>query len=78
MLGVSRLSLPDAPAALAATGYERGTTTPFGMTTPWPVIADERIRGRDASLGADAHGVAAIADADEVVKVLRAAVADQR
>ncbi len=42
-LGVSRLSLPDADAARAATGYERGTITPFGSTHAWPVIADARI-----------------------------------
>ena len=42
-LGVSRLSLPDAEEAKAATGYERGTITPFGSSNAWPVIADERI-----------------------------------
>jgi Cys-tRNA(Pro)/Cys-tRNA(Cys) deacylase len=31
-LGVSRLSLPDAAVAKAATGYERGTITPFGSS----------------------------------------------
>ena len=31
-LGVSRLSLPDADEARAATGYERGAITPFGAT----------------------------------------------
>ena len=30
LLGVSRLSMPDAEIARAATGYERGTITPFG------------------------------------------------
>ena len=28
-----------------ATGYERGTITPFGSTTAWPVVADERLLG---------------------------------
>src|SRR5918996_1538520 len=40
LLGVSRLSMPSAADAFAATGYERGTITPFGATTAWPVIAD--------------------------------------
>lgn len=40
LLGVSRLSMPDAATAKAATGYERGTITPFGSTTAWPVVAD--------------------------------------
>ena len=43
LLGVSRLSMPDAAAAKAATGYERGTITPFGATRAWPVVADERV-----------------------------------
>ena len=33
LLGVSRLSMPDAATAKAVTGYERGTITPFGATT---------------------------------------------
>src|SRR3712207_2602598 len=43
LLGVNRLSLPDAQAARAATGYDRGTITPFGATRAWPVVADQRI-----------------------------------
>lgn len=76
LLGVSRLSMPDAAAALAATGYERGTITPFGTTHPWPVVADERMRGREVSLGAGAHGVALIVAADDVITALDAVVAD--
>lgn len=76
LLGVSRLSLPDAGAARAATGYERGTITPFGSLKPWPVIADERIAGREITLGAGQHGVAIAAAADDVVAVLGATVAD--
>src|SRR5688500_1183620 len=45
-LGVNRLSMPDAATARDATGYERGTITPFGSTTPWPVLADASITGR--------------------------------
>src|SRR5207344_1857901 len=58
LLGVSRLSMPDAAVARDATGYERGTITPFGSTTAWPVVADERLLGREITLGAGAHGVA--------------------
>ena len=76
LLGVSRLSMPDAATALAATGYERGTITPFGSTTGWPVIADERVRGRTISLGAGAHGVAVALDADAAVAALGATLAD--
>jgi Cys-tRNA(Pro)/Cys-tRNA(Cys) deacylase len=76
LLGVSRLSMPDADAARAATGYERGTITPFGSTRPWPVVADERLRGRAVTLGAGAHDVAVAVDADEVLQALDATVAD--
>jgi len=50
LLGVSRLSLPDAAAAQVATGYERGTITPFGSMRAWPVVADERVRGGAVSI----------------------------
>ena len=46
LLGVNRLSMPDADEARAVTGFERGTITPFGTSTRLPVIADERMRGR--------------------------------
>jgi len=76
LLGVSRLSMPDAAAAKAATGYERGTITPFGSTTRWPVIADERLVGREVTLGAGEHGVAVAVEADRVAAAVEATVAD--
>ncbi|MBT0993390.1 YbaK/EbsC family protein [Cellulomonas sp. DKR-3] len=76
LLGVSRLSLPDAETAREVTGYERGTITPFGSLTAWPVVADERVRGHRVSIGAGAHGVAATVDGDELVRSLGATVAD--
>ena len=76
LLNVTRLSLPDAEAALAATGYERGTITPFGSTRRWPVIADERLLGRTVTLGAGDRGVAVAVDADAAVAALDAQVAD--
>jgi Cys-tRNA(Pro)/Cys-tRNA(Cys) deacylase len=76
LLGVSRLSMPDAATAQDVTGYERGTITPFGSLRAWPVVADERIRGRTVSIGAGAHGVAATVDGDDLVTSLDATVAD--
>jgi Cys-tRNA(Pro)/Cys-tRNA(Cys) deacylase len=76
LLGVSRLSMPDATTARDATGYERGTITPFGATTAWPVVADERIVGRQVSVGGGDHGVAVAVSGDEVLRVLGATVAD--
>jgi Cys-tRNA(Pro)/Cys-tRNA(Cys) deacylase len=76
LLGVSRLSLPSAEVARQATGYERGTITPFGATTAWPVIADERVRGHEITLGAGEHGVALAVPADDALRFLDATVAD--
>jgi Cys-tRNA(Pro)/Cys-tRNA(Cys) deacylase len=76
LLRVSRLSMPDAEAAGQATGYERGTITPFGSARPWPVIADERVLGREITLGAGEHGVALAASADEILQALDASAAD--
>lgn len=76
LLGVSRLSMPDAATAKDVTGYERGTITPFGATTAWPVIADEAIVGRTISMGGGAHGVGVTVAADDVIGALGAAVAD--
>jgi Cys-tRNA(Pro)/Cys-tRNA(Cys) deacylase len=76
LLGVNRLSMPDAATARDVTGYERGTITPFGSARRWPVIADERIRGRQVSLGAGEHGVALEVAADEAVPALGGSFAD--
>jgi Cys-tRNA(Pro)/Cys-tRNA(Cys) deacylase len=76
LLGVSRLSMPDAKVAKQATGYERGTITPFGSARPWPVIADERVLGRTITLGAGEHGMALAADAGAIVRAPGASVAD--
>ncbi|MGB8649226.1 MAG: YbaK/EbsC family protein [Mycobacteriales bacterium] len=75
-LGVSRLSLPDAADALAVTGYERGTITPFGATTAWPVVADAALVGQEVTLGGGAHGVAVLLQADDALAALSAQVAD--
>jgi Cys-tRNA(Pro) deacylase len=75
VLGVNRLSMPDAETARDVTGYVRGTITPLGSTTAWPVIADARMSGT-ISLGGGAHGVALSLDAGELVAALHATVAD--
>lgn len=76
LLGVSRLSLPDATVAQEVTGYERGTITPFGSTAAWPVIADERVLGREITLGIGEHGVAVAVRAEDALAALSASVAD--
>ncbi|MBQ1444600.1 MAG: YbaK/EbsC family protein [Renibacterium sp.] len=76
LIGVNKLSMPSAEAALAATGYERGTITPVGADGDWPVYADESIRGKRISMGAGAHGRSAFLDADSLIAAYRATVAD--
>ena len=76
LLGVNKLSLPAADVAFDATGYERGTITPLGSTTAWPVFADQSIAGRRISLGAGQHGYSAFVDADALTTALGAVVAD--
>jgi Cys-tRNA(Pro)/Cys-tRNA(Cys) deacylase len=76
LVGVNKLSLPPADVALGATGYERGTITPLGSTTAWPVYADATITGRRISMGAGAHGYSAFVDADALTGALGAVVAD--
>jgi len=76
VVGVNKLSMPSADVALDATGYERGTITPLGSRTAWPVFADERMVGRRVALGAGAHGRSALVDADSLLASLSATVAD--
>jgi Cys-tRNA(Pro)/Cys-tRNA(Cys) deacylase len=75
LLGVNRLSMPSAEVAKEVTGYERGTITPLGSSHRWPVVADAAMTGR-VSLGGGAHGVALTVEADDVVRLLDATVAD--
>jgi Cys-tRNA(Pro)/Cys-tRNA(Cys) deacylase len=76
-LDVSRLSLPDKEEAREATGYERGTITPFASATTWPVVADATIGDRDVvAIGAGAHGVNLHLDPADLIRLLDADVAD--
>ncbi len=75
LLGVNRLSMPSAETAFAVTGYVRGTITPLGSSTAWPVVADASLTG-PVSIGGGAHGVALTVDAGELVAALGATVAD--
>ena len=76
LLGVNRISMPDAATAREVTGYERGTITPFGSTRAWPVVADATVAGRTISLGAGEHGLAVTVTGSDVVRALDAQLAD--
>jgi Cys-tRNA(Pro)/Cys-tRNA(Cys) deacylase len=75
VVGVNKLRLPEASVALEATGYERGTITPLGSTTPWPVFADSRIEGRIA-MGAGERGLSAFVETGALISGFDATVAD--
>ncbi|MEQ1737273.1 MAG: YbaK/EbsC family protein, partial [Rhodoglobus sp.] len=76
VVGVNKLQLPDATLAFEATGYERGTITPLGSTTAWPVFADERMLGSRIAMGAGEHGHSVWTNADDLVRGFSATVAD--
>ena len=76
LLGVSRMSLPDADDTLRVTGYPRGSITPFGSTHPWPVVADASMVGEEITLGGGVSGTAVKLLADDAIAHLDATVAD--
>ena len=75
-VGVNKLTLPSAELAREVTGYERGTITPLGSTTAWPVFMDARITARRIALGAGARGLSAWVAADDLIAGFTATVAD--
>ena len=76
-LATRRISLPDRDEAREATGYERGTITPFGSRTAWPVVADAGTRSVDrVAIGAGAHGANLHVAAEDLIRTLGASVVD--
>lgn len=77
LLGVRRMTLPDADEAKAVTGYERYTITPFGSTRAWPVIADAAIADESvASIGGGGFGINLHLAPADLVAALDAQLAD--
>jgi len=74
VLGVNRIALPDSDEAKAATGYARGTISPLGLDLP--VVADERIRGREITLGTGLAGTVVAVDAEALIGSYDPIVAD--
>jgi len=56
VLGVTRLSMPDAETAREVTGYARGTITPFGSLRTWPVVAAADVMRALSATVADVTG----------------------
>ncbi|WP_053385947.1 aminoacyl-tRNA deacylase [Leucobacter japonicus] len=76
LLGVNKLSLPDADGALAATGYVRGTISPLGAAGSWPVVIDARLAGRRIAIGSGSPAFGALVSADELAVAYGASVVD--
>ena len=76
VVGVNKLRLPEAEVAFEATGYVRGTITPFGSTTAWPVFADESIVGRRVSMGAGQSGRSLSVESDDLIRGFDTTVSD--
>lgn len=76
VLGVNRVSLPTAEEVLAATGYARGSISPIGAHTPWPVVIDAGLRGERIAVGSGSHGWVVLVEADALARAYGATVAD--
>lgn len=77
LLGVKRMTMPDADEARAVTGYERGAITPFGSLQALPVIVDATALEPDrVAIGGGARGVNLHLAPADLVTALSATVAD--
>ena len=77
LLGVRRMTLPDADEARSVTGYERYTITPFGSSRSWPVIADGAIVDEPVvSIGGGGFGINLHLAPADLIAALGATVAD--
>ncbi len=56
VLGVRRLTMPDPEEAKAATGYARGTITPFGAGDHRLVVDERLLEHEEVSLGSGVSG----------------------
>jgi Cys-tRNA(Pro) deacylase len=72
-LGLRRLALADADQAYEATGYRRGTITPFGVDPALVVVVDAGVTGRgEVSVGAGVAGTAIHLDVDDLINAVGA------
>ncbi|HSK94852.1 MAG TPA: YbaK/EbsC family protein [Candidatus Angelobacter sp.] len=77
LLGVKRMTMPDADEANAVTGYERGAITPFGSSTAWPVLVDaSALEHETVAIGGGARGVNLHLAPGDLVRALAAEVVD--
>ncbi len=70
-LGQSRVSLASEADVLAATGYVRGTVSPFGLPTPMRIVLDESVlRQEEISIGSGERNVTVILRVEDLRRAL--------
>ena len=70
-LGQSRLTMADEAELLAATGYQIGAVSPFGLPRAMRILADESIFAPDeVSIGSGVRGTTVILSADDLRRAL--------
>jgi Cys-tRNA(Pro) deacylase len=69
--GTSRLTMASAEEVLAATGYQIGTVSPFGIAQPIPVLADRSVfTFPEVSLGSGSQSIAIIMQTEDLKQAL--------
>ena len=70
-LGQSRLTLASEAELLAATGYEIGAVSPFGLLSPMRILLDESVLAQDEiSLGSGERGATVILRTEDLLRAL--------
>ncbi len=71
-LGKSRVSMASEAEVLAATGYERGAVSPFGLPHPMRILVDESVLAQtEVSIGSGQRGVTLILRVDDLRRALK-------
>ena len=70
-LGQSRVTTASEEEVLAATGYERGAVSPFGLPGPMRVLLDESVLSQiEISIGSGVRGTTVILRTDDMMRAL--------
>lgn len=70
-LGQSRMTMANEEELLAATGYEIGAVSPFGLPKPMRILLDESVLAQEeVSIGSGVRGVTVILRAGDLKRAL--------
>ena len=70
-LGLSRLTMATPEEVLAATGYQTGSVSPFGLPGPMRVIVDESVTNQnEVSIGSGLRNTTIILRKDDLMRAL--------